>query len=198
MIKELTKLASHLDSKGLMKEADALDEVILKLSQQELLEEGFEFPDPSGLESVTEDPPADPEGLHMINAEPTDWSRTAEGWPERACLGSEMNGAPINFLDAINYWANPGLGDGSQAGGPKYRMISEGDNLTRISEAEGQTIDQIIQKHNYVYRHWKLLDGRESRDEACDIRKPPKELHPEITDPNLIMAGLALVTWTLI
>ena len=33
MIKDLIKLASHLDSKGLLKEADVLDGVISKLAQ---------------------------------------------------------------------------------------------------------------------------------------------------------------------
>ena len=35
MIKELTKLANHLDSKGLRKEADYLDAVIRKVAGQQ-------------------------------------------------------------------------------------------------------------------------------------------------------------------
>ena len=36
MLKQLINLANHLDSRGLMKEADYLDSVILKLSSSNL------------------------------------------------------------------------------------------------------------------------------------------------------------------
>ena len=52
MIKELIKLANHLDSKGLAKEADALDGVINKLAQ---IPFGFEyFSAPERVEELDE------------------------------------------------------------------------------------------------------------------------------------------------
>tara|TARA_R110002020_G_scaffold50716_6_gene143150 strand:+ start:26243 stop:26797 length:555 start_codon:yes stop_codon:yes gene_type:complete len=75
MIKQLTNLASHLDAKGLRKEADCLDNIINKLAAergedypfeypQEYLDEWAKDPQPPGadMEFISQKAPRDPPG----------------------------------------------------------------------------------------------------------------------------------------
>jgi hypothetical protein len=82
MIKQLIKLANHLDSKGLTKEADELDSIIFKIAE---IDEG----ERDLIISLTK----------MLNDPETKvWKESPESWPEslgsvdvRECISKKMN-----------------------------------------------------------------------------------------------------------
>jgi hypothetical protein len=75
MIKDLVKLASHLDTKGLTKEADTLDEVIKKLAQTQDPSLGLGdrgpynpvSPPANPYAAVTSTKPSSPKSLYNLN-----------------------------------------------------------------------------------------------------------------------------------
>ena len=93
MIKQLTKLATHLDKKGLRREADFLDGVIRKIADDA-------GPDPDYPNPGTSDIPVTPEQPDLLTKEPTVYYKLTQGWRE----GSSENQGYIYIAFANQHY----------------------------------------------------------------------------------------------
>lgn len=107
MIKDLVKLASHLDAKGLTKEADKLDEVIKKLAQMPdvgptIAQRGNFHPvsyPASPYAAVTSTKPSSPKSLYNLNKLLSYTYKTACGLMKQECDASLANYSSTSWTD---------------------------------------------------------------------------------------------------
>lgn len=180
MIKELTKLANHLDAKGFKKEADYLDVVISKYAIA-LEIGGFEHLD-EGSVLKTQEGSSDAY-IDTFPEEYSDLDRTNITKDEAFSAGCSVCGSQAKDdcgHKSSSYMAKPQLHKIYEYSKKLYDMIDENEQLPDWMESSIAKVDHMIGAayHSYAHKKEKGVDEQSYIDQSDQLDNIVEKLLP--------------------